>query len=392
MRILHTSDWHLGRSFHGVGLLEAQAVFLDDLVEVCRSERVAAVLVSGDVYDRALPSPDTVEVLSDAVTRLVTAGTRVVLSSGNHDSAIRLGFAADLLAQAGLHIRTSIARIGTPVLLDDVAIHPLPYLEPALVAESLGTDRRSHEGVLRAAMERVRRSLASHPGPSIVMAHAFVTGAATSDSERDITVGGVASVHPDVFSGVSYAALGHLHGRQHVSENVRYSGSPLAMSFGEAGHHKGSWLLELDGDGVRSVEAVPAPVPRPLAVLRGDLDDLLLDPAHVAAERAWCQVTLTDPVPPLAAMDRLRARFPHTLDLRLDPQGTPRSVRTYAERVRARDDVDICCDFLTHVRGGHAATDDERALLREALEGGRLAASDDEGVATLPGLRTTGAA
>ena len=126
MRLIHTSDWHLGRAFHGVGMLPVQARYVDHLVEVVRAERVDAVLVSGDVYDRALPSPATVELLSEAVTRVIDAGAQVVLSSGNHDSAIRLGFAARLLERAGLHIRTSLASIGSPVVVDGVAVYALP--------------------------------------------------------------------------------------------------------------------------------------------------------------------------------------------------------------------------------------------------------------------------
>ena len=380
MRFLHTSDWHLGRSFHQVGLLGAQARFVDHLVETVRAEGVDAVLVSGDVYDRALPAPDTVDLLSQAVTRLIDAGAAVVLSSGNHDSAIRLGFASDLLARSGLHIRTAPQSIGVPVMVGGVAVYPLPYLEPAVAADPLQASERSHAGVLRAAMARVDADRADRGGRSIVMAHAFVTGGATSDSERDISVGGVSAVHPRVFSGTDYVALGHLHGRQRVSETVRYSGSPLALSFSEATHTKGSWLVEVTDPGVH-VEAVDSPVERPLAVLRGDLDTLLSSPDHAAAERAWCQVTLTDPVRPLGAMEQVRRRFPHTLVLQFDPQGAPVSVRSYVQRTSAESDLDVCCSFLTHVREGHGPTEDERGVLASAVEAVRVqrAGHDDEG-------------
>jgi len=382
VRLIHTSDWHLGRSFHQVGLLDAQAAYLDHLVDVVRSERVDAVLVSGDVYDRAMPSPDTVALLSQALVRLVDAGAQVVLSSGNHDSATRLGFASDLLERAGVHVRTAVADIGRPVVLGDVAVHPLPYLEPALAAEPLGATERTHAGVLRAAMDRVRADAAHRGGRTVVMAHAFVTGGVTSESERDISVGGVSAVPPEVFAGTDYAALGHLHGRQEVADGVRYSGSPVAMSFSEWRHSKVSLLVDLSGDRP-SVQHVEAPVARPLAVLRGTLDELLADPAHRAAETSWCQVTLTDPARPLGAMERLRRRFPHTLELRFDPEGATVPLRPYAARVATTSDVDVCCDFLSHVRGGRGASDDERGLLAEAVEASRVARQlgDDEGVA-----------
>ncbi|WP_082569736.1 exonuclease SbcCD subunit D [Knoellia sp. Soil729] len=377
--MIHTSDWHLGRAFHQVGLQHAQSAFLDQLVEVVRSESVDAVLVSGDIYDRALPAPETVQLLSEAVERLIDAGATVVLSSGNHDSAIRLGFASRLLERSGLHIRTDIGDIGRPVVVGDVAIHPLPYLEPSLAAGPLGTSERTHAGALRAAMARVRASLdsGSHRR-SVVMAHAFVTGGATSDSERDIAVGGVAAVPPDVFAGVDYAALGHLHGRQQVSGTVRYSGSPVAMSFSEASHTKGSWLVDLSGD-TPVADFVAAPVERPLMLLRGTLDELLADRRHTAAESAWCQVTLTDPIRPLGAMERLRVRFPHTLDLSFAPSGSVTTMSAYAASLTERSDLDVCCDFLAHVRGGHGADEAERVLLAQAVEGARLGRSARDG-------------
>ena len=383
VRLIHTSDWHLGRSFHRVGLLDAQARYLDHLVEVVRSEGVDAVLVSGDVYDRALPSPDTVQLLSDGVTRLIEAGATVILSSGNHDSAIRLGFASELLARAGLHIRTSLDLLGVPVVVKDTAIYPLPYLEPSVAADRIGADERTHAAVLRAAMGQVRTDAPSRAGASVVMAHAFVTGGATSQSERDISVGGVSAVHPDVFAEADYVALGHLHGPQRISETVRYSGSPIALSFSEADQRKGSVLVDVCV-GALHAETIPAPVARSLAILRGDLKDLLRDPRHRAAESAYCQITLTDTVRPMGAMEQLRRRFPDTLVLAFEPVGAQTTPLTSAALVRERGDLDLCSDFLSHVRAGNAASEQERALLATAVECSRVVRGEreDEGAAT----------
>jgi DNA repair protein SbcD/Mre11 len=383
VRLIHTSDWHLGRSFHRVGLLDAQARYLDHLIEVVSAEGVDAVLVSGDVYDRALPSPDTVELLSSAVTRLIDAGAAVVLSSGNHDSAIRLGFASDLLARAGLHIRTSLDSVGMAVMIKDTAIYPLPYLEPSVAADRIGAQERTHAAVLTAAMKRVRDDARSRPGATVVMAHAFVTGGATSESERDISVGGVSAVHPDVFAHADYVALGHLHGPQRIRETVRYCGSPIALSFSEANHHKGSVLVDVSAGALRT-EAIPAPVTKSLAILRGDLEDLLSDPRHHGAESAYCQITLTDTVRPMGAMERLRTRFPDALVLAFEPAGAQVTAPTIPASRHQRGDLDLCCDFLTHVRGGNAATEAERGLLATAVECSRVVrgAREDEGRAT----------
>ncbi len=208
MRLLHTSDWHLGRSFHRVGLLDAQAAFIDHLVETAVAERVDVVVVSGDVFDRALAPVDAVSLGSSALQRLLGAGVRVVMTSGNHDSAPRLGFASELIDAAGVHLRTDPATVGTPVVIPDdhgdVAIYGIPYLEPDLVVTGWSLDKRTHQAALDEAMRRVRHDLATRPSGtrSVVLAHAFVTGARPSESERDISVGGVQSVSVETFRGV----------------------------------------------------------------------------------------------------------------------------------------------------------------------------------------------
>ncbi|AOP48386.1 exonuclease SbcCD subunit D [Streptomyces lydicus] len=375
MRFLHTSDWHLGRSFHRVNLLTAQRAFLDHLVETVRAREVDAVLVAGDVYDRAVPPLAAVELFDDALHRLAELGVPTVMISGNHDSARRLGVGAGLMERAGIHLRTDPAGCGTPVLLGDahgpVAFYGLPYLEPAMVRETLGAQRADHAAVLGAAMDRVRADLADRPAGtrSVVLAHAFVTGGTASDSERDITVGGVASVPAGVFDGVDYAALGHLHGCQTLSERVRYSGSPLAYSFSEADHRKTSWLVELDETGAVHAERVDAPVPRALARIRGPLDRLLDDPALARHEDSWVEATLTDAVRPHEPMARLVKRYPHILSLVFDPdEGPARSSASYAQRLRGRSDQEIAEDFVAHVRSGRAADEQERAELRSAID------------------------
>ncbi|MGW2015229.1 exonuclease SbcCD subunit D [Streptomyces sp. NPDC001927] len=386
MRFLHTSDWHLGRSFHRVSLLDAQSAFLDHLVATVRARDVDAVLVAGDVYDRAVPPLSAVELFDTALHRLAEAGVPTVMISGNHDSARRLGVGAGLIERAGIHLRTDPAGIGTPVVLadahGDVALYGLPYLEPALVRERLGAAKAGHESVLSAAMDRVRADLAARPAGtrSIVLAHAFVAGGEPSDSERDITVGGVSAVPAGVFDGVDYVALGHLHGSQTVTPRVRYSGSPLAYSFSEVHHRKTMWLIDLGPDGaIEAAERIDCPAPRALARIRGRLDDLLADPALVRHEEAWVEATLTDPVRPAEPMVRLAERFPHTLHLVFDPERTEDDPSaSYAQRLRDRSDQQIAEDFVAHVRGGAGPDDTERTVLYGAFDDVRVDAAATE--------------
>ena len=388
MRLLHTSDWHLGRSFHGIGMLDAQRAFVDQLVTFVRDEAVDVVLIAGDVYDRALPGVDVVGLLDDALVRIAGAGAQVVLTSGNHDSAIRLGFASRLLERGGVHLRTRLNELDQPVLFplgDDaegeaapvLAIYGIPWLEPRLVAEQLGVETASHFEVTRAATERIRADVRQRSETrtvhSVVLAHTFASGGISSDSERDLSIGGVGAVPLDLFDGFGYTALGHLHGRQELSPAVRYSGSPLAYSFSEAKHRKGSWLVEVDAEGIGGVREVHWDAPRTLAVLRGKLEDLLESEDFTWAEGAYCQITLTDAARPAQAMDRLRARFPDTLVLGFDPEGSGAAPKaSYSSRLaEADDDLSVCCGFLDHVRG-RPASDAEAAVLAEALEAVRL--------------------
>ena len=372
MRVLHTADWHLGRAFHGEDLLPHQAAWADWLVDVAREHRVDAVLVAGDLYDRALPPVDAVTLASDALARLAEVAP-VVVTSGNHDSAARLRFMAGPLERAGLHFRTDPLRAGEPIPIGDGLVYALPYLEPDVVRPVLGCAERGHAAVLGAAMDRVRADLAGRsPDGVVVVAHAFVAGAEPSQSERDLSVGGTPSVPASVFAGASYVALGHLHGPQAVAGAGRYAGSPLAFSFSEEHHRKSVCVVDVDRAGFRH-ELVNCPVPRAVHRLRGTLDSLLTDLRYAVAEVGWVQATLTDAVRPADAMDRLRRRFPHAVALAFEPEGREQADSgTYGARLRGLDDEALAARFVADVRGGDGPDDDERELLRDALGAHRL--------------------
>ncbi|MEI5011683.1 exonuclease SbcCD subunit D [Streptomyces sp. PmtA] len=399
MRFLHTSDWHLGRRFHGEDLIPAQHAFLDHLHQTARTEQVDAILVAGDIYDRAIPSLDAVRLFNRALHQLADLDVPIIMISGNHDSAHRLGVGSGLFARAGIHLRTDPATCDVPVLLEDadgpVAVYGVPYLEPSMVRTQLEAEAISHRAVLTAALDRIHADLTNcQPAGtrSVVIAHAFVTPGTgdsqdlseleESTSERDISVGGVAHVGADVFDGIDYVALGHLHGPQRVTDRIHYSGSPLAYSFSEAAHTKSLTLVDLGPGAAPALTRVPCLVPRRLERVTGFLDDLLTNPAYEQLKDAWLEVTLADTAWPFEAMSRLRRRFPHTVSLKHQPAVIPNQATdtpTYSERVRGRSDLDIACDFIHSMRGT-TPTPDEHALLQQAVDASRLNDQEKETV------------
>jgi exonuclease SbcD len=384
MRLLHTSDWHLGRSLHQHDLGAAQAQFVDHLVDVVVQEGVDVVLLAGDVHDRALPPVEAMQLFDEALRRLRDTGASVVAISGNHDAPARLGDKAGLLDRR-ICLRTDPRRVAEPYVVEDrdgpVAFYAVPYLEPAAVRGLLPGDAGditdapatagSHTRVLSQAMRAVHADRQQRGGRSVVLAHAWVTGGEASDSERDITVGGVANVPVGLFDGVDYTALGHLHRPQILREGLRYSGSPLPYSFSEAGHGKLSWLLDLGPSGLARVEPVSAPVHRRLTTLTGTLEELLSSPAFAEHEHDFVSVTLTDPVRPVDAMPALRRRFAHPLTLDWKPSATPTADGvSYGQRTSGRSDAEVAEAFVAHVRS--EIDDAERVLLRSALDAARL--------------------
>jgi exonuclease SbcD len=371
MRLLHTSDWHLGRQFHQSSLLDEQAAAIDRMVELAADGGVDAVVVAGDLFDRAIPSTGAVELLDEALVRLRDTGAQVIAITGNHDSSARAGFGDRLMSRAGVSVRSDLTRLDDPVVVgagdDAVAVYPIPYLDPVAAprpADEEDTARRrpTHQSVLAAAMADVRADRRRRKLPAVVVAHAFVANFAPrldeppveeSESERPLAVGGTDRVDQSVFRGAAYVALGHLHGPQSWDGGrITYSGSPLAYSFSEQHHRKGVRLVELDAGGLRSVEHVELGVGRGLCTIIGTLDELLVRPEHAAAEQLRVRAVLTDVQLPAGAMARLRQRFPYAAEVVHRPPERDRApLQHTSAQVRRRQPLDLALDFVTEQWG-----------------------------------------
>ena len=373
MRLLHTSDWHLGRLFHGASLLDEQAAAMDRIVALAAEAEVDAVVIAGDLDDRAIPPAGAVQLFSDTLARLTATGAAVVAIAGNHDSHVRVSTYDPLLSRFRVTIRGDVRRVAEPVTVtprrggDPVAIHPLPYLDPAVEGPGLGADGRlRHQEVTVLALDRLPRDRRR----SVLVAHTFVAGGSPSESERELTVGNVERVSIDTFAGFAYVALGHLHGAQELDgPRLAYSGTPLPYSFSEQHHTKSVRIVDLDTAGRPTVEVVPLNVGRPLATLEGTLETLLRDPRHDAQMAARLRVILTDEQLPLQAMARLRQRFPLVAELRHRPPERQRSTADDRRRQvqQAATPLDLSLAFFRD-QPGRPADYAEADLLRQALE------------------------
>jgi len=380
MHIAHLADLHLGKVFHGAALLDDQRHALEQVVALLRGERVDVLVLAGDLYDRALPSAEAVRLFDTFLREVVEGvGVPVIAIAGNHDSADHLGFGAWLFSRGDVHVRGRLDPDALPITLEDphgeVTFYPLPYIEPELarpLLDDLSDEPRTPRTVVRTLADMARRHRAeTGVRRAVLVAHGFVRGERapieSRRSERSLYLGGVGAVSASELEGFDYVALGHLHRPQSVTpdDRVRYSGSLLEYSFDEVGHGKGVTLVELGPPGTRSVRHVPIAPRRPLATARGTLRELLEDPAHEALTRCFLSVELTEYPPPLQAMERLRGRFPHVVELRFLQPDAPGAPLAGEAPPAARDPEEVFVEFHTRFEG--PPSEEVRAVFRQAL-------------------------
>lgn len=357
MKIIHTSDWHLGRSFGPISMRRDQEAFCDFFVDLVTDEEAELVVIAGDLYDRAVAPTDAIGLFRDTIRRLLDTGTTVAAITGNHDGADRAAPYSELLDLSGLFLRGGYEHVGE-VITRDFSDGPLdlvllPYLDPRAAPDHFGASidddtsetsveddrrfgeahtevdseagarrrhQRTHESVLVDAIGLARTARRSPR--SLAVAHAFVTGGEASESEKALTVGGTGAVPATVFDGFSYVALGHLHRPQHIAGDDRlvYSGTPLAYSFSED-HPKSVTVLDLAADGGRRVETIAVPVGHRVCTIEGTMADLLDSDHHDDAHDAYVRAIITDTETVLDAKLRLAVRYPNIVEIELRPGG-----------------------------------------------------------------------
>ena len=380
MRFIHTADWHLGRLFYGNHLTGDQAHALNQVVDLCQEHRPDVLIVAGDIYDRAVPPPEAVELLDDVLCRLVLdVKVPVVLIAGNHDSPGRLHFAARLLSSQGLHVRGTLSSDVSPIVFHDghgpIHIYALPYSEPSVVQQTLKSeDDFDHHSAMAALTRHCREN---HPSGcrSILVAHAFVTGGQVSESERPLSIGGAGTVDASCFEGFHYVALGHLHRPQQIKCSgtpVHYSGSLLKYSFDEADHVKSVALVDMDGDGKCRIQAIPIRPRRDVRRVTARFADLLASKRDGDGHDDYLEITLLDEGPIVNPMNRLREVFPNSAQLRRASEDC--ETKTSASRLahENQSELELFRTFYAHV-AGKTLEDGHEQVLKGVIDAMRQA-------------------
>jgi len=376
VKLIHTADWHLGKLVQGVYMTEDQRHVLRQLVDTVEREKPDAVIIAGDLYDRAVPPTEAVELLDELLERIVIGlNTPVLAISGNHDSPDRLNFGTRIMEGRGLHLAGQLRAEPRPVVLRDeygeVHVHLVPYADPAQVRHLYGDESiRSHDEAMRAMVTRIEAAM-DPAARHVLVGHAFVTPGGepqdnTSDSERPLSIGGAEHVRAEYFRSFHYTALGHLHQAHYVlQDNIRYAGSPLKYSISEESHRKCFYVVELDAQGTAAIDRRELVPLRDMRRITGTIQDIETHP--VCDDYVF--VTLTNDNPVLFPMEKVRAVYPNALHVERRPEGvrvkdaaeTAEGTGNTPERRREADPVALFAAFYEEVKG--KPLEEEKRLL-----------------------------
>lgn len=367
MRFLHIADLHVGKVLNDVSLLPDQRHVLEQIIAMAKDEAVDAVLIAGDVYQSASPSAEAMALLDSFITRLAETGAKVVMISGNHDSAARVSYLSGLLRNSGVYTADAFSgRLQTVTLTDahgEVDVHLLPFVKPAMV-------RRFHPGAKIAtyqdAVAEVLKASPLKPGRrSVLMCHQFVTGAELSDSEER-AVGGLDNIDASLFGGFDYVALGHIHKPQRMTrDTLRYAGSPLKYSFSEATHRKSAALVDMDAHGACAVRLLPLNALHDVRMVEGMLDEVVR--MDYSEDYVW--VTLHDELPPPDARVTLTTVFPNLMKLSIVNSKTRTDIDVLArERMESKSVPELFSDFYRLQNNDQPPSEAHFRLLERVLK------------------------
>ena len=380
MRFIHTADWHLGKLFGQRHMTEDQAYVLEELLALCKDVHPNALIIAGDVYDRAIPPPEAVNLFNEILTRIAEQGIRVLYIAGNHDSAVRLDFGAQLLRASGIYPAGIVRAAEPPVVLSDeygdVYFSLIPYGDPPHVREAFALDENLSFDRALAVQIAAARAQIPLSARSVAVAHAFVIGGQTSESEHALSVGGSDQVSAENFAAYSYTALGHLHAPQRAgAEHIRYSGSLLKYSFDEARQKKGVELIELDAVGAASHTFYPLTPRHDVRIVSGMMDELMHKDFDLLPHDDYICVELLDMDAVLAAHEKLRKIYPNLFTITRPNINVNRLSSTERSYERGKSDLHLFSEFYADVTASEMTEAERRELIRviDAMEQGERA-------------------
>jgi exonuclease SbcD len=365
MKIIHTSDWHLGISLHNASLAEEQRFFIDYLINVVKEQNVDAVIIAGDVFDHSVSSAEAITLYNYAVTRLCNEiGVPVVIAAGNHDGAARLASCNELLKKAGLYIYGKLSNDIKAVEIGNLSIYPIPYFNSDEVKALYPEEKiSSYADAMEIVLKNIKQGFKTG-NRNILMCHCFVSGSVLSESDRTALVGGSSVVPSEIFDGFDYVAMGHLHKAQDRGYNIRYSGSPIKYSFSEASHSKTITMLEIE-DGIKYEELEIVPL-RETRIIRGTFDEVLEFANQDTKKDDYIKIEITDMYAGMEAVELFRTYYVNLLNITGKMNEAEENQLTVEELYTLSPD-DILEKFYRETTGCDV-TEEQFKLFNQAME------------------------
>ena len=372
MKFIHTSDWHIGRQFHNVSLLEDQKHVLNQLIEYIKSEDVDALVIAGDIYDRSLPPANAVELLDDVLKSIcMDLNIPIILIPGNHDSAERVRFGAKQMKESGLYIIGNLNDVLEPAVIEvkgvEVAFYGIPYCEPLMVRDTFDVEVKSFDDAHTYLVDEIK-DVMSDQQVNVLISHCFIDGAAESDSERPLQIGGADRVSYQPCVDFDYVALGHLHSPQYKGEeHIRYSGSIMKYSFSEQNQKKGVTLVEVDKTGLVSQAHLPLKPLRDMRIIEDELDTVIEQGKVDPNNDDYLLVRLTNKHAILDPMGKLRAVYPNVLHLEKPGMLETNSSGLKQDSLK-QGELDMFKDFYSQI-AGQEMSEEQKQLVSELIDG-----------------------
>lgn len=371
MKFVHLSDLHLGKRVNEFSMIEDQKYILNQIENIIEEESPKAVLIAGDVFDRGIPTEEAMKLWDDFLTNLSKKQCKVLVISGNHDSAIRLSEHYQLVESAGIYLAPAYNGQAKSVILKDqygeLEVYMLPFIKPAVIRNLFPEEKvEDYTDACRVAIEKMQIDQGKR---NVLLAHQFVTGATRCDSE-EITVGGLDNVNASVFDGFDYVALGHIHGKQKIGRNVlRYCGTPLKYSFSEKDHKKSVTIVEMNEKGNTQIREVPLKPLHDMRQIRGTYEELTLKKNYENTDTDdYIHCVLTDEQDIVDAMAKLRIIYPNLMKISYDNKRTRQSrCVTDAVEVEQKSPMELFLEFYEK-QNNQEMSKEQQDLTEELIE------------------------